>query len=105
LPVQAQYSPVYTLTILDYNKDGNDDLLLCGNINQARLRFGKYDANYGTLLKGDGKGSFKYIPQLQSGFSLSGDVRSVIQLNNTFLFGINQRKIKAFKNNATKNEN
>jgi hypothetical protein len=105
LPVQAQYAPVYTLTILDYNNDGNDDLLLCGNINQARLRFGKYDANYGTLLKGNGNGSFEYISQQQSGFSLRGDVRSVIELNNTLLFGINQQEIKAFKNIATENEN
>ncbi len=52
LPLQAQLSPVYTITALDYNKDGAEDLLLCGNINHARLRFGKYDANFGVLLQG-----------------------------------------------------
>jgi hypothetical protein len=102
LPAQAQYSPVYTITMLDYDKDGNADLLLCGNINHARLRFGKYDANYGVLLKGDGKGNFSYINQQRSGFNIWGDVRSVVNINNTLLFGINQRGIKAFK--ANKNE-
>ena len=97
LPVQAQFSPVYTVTVLDYDKDGNSDLLLCGNINHARLRFGKYDANYGVLLKGDGKGNFTYISQQQSGFAIRGDVRSVLVLNNTFLFGINQQPLQAYK--------
>jgi hypothetical protein len=97
LPVQAQFSPVYTLTTLDYNKDGNPDVLLCGNINNARLRFGKYDANYGVLLTGDGKGNFAYVNQQQSGFNIWGDVRSVLNINNTLLFGINQQPLKAYK--------
>ena len=97
LPLQAQFSPVFTITTLDYDHDGNDDLLLCGNINQARINFGKYDANYGVLLKGDGKGNFAYIKQQQSGFKLTGDVRSVLNLNNTLLFGINGTGISAYK--------
>ena len=97
LPSQAQFSPVFTTTSLDYDQDGLKDLLLCGNINKARLRFGKYDANYGILLKGDGKGNFKYIPQHISGFKLNGDVRSVINLNNKLIFGINQKEIKAYQ--------
>lgn len=99
LPLQVQFSPVYTITTLDYDHDGNKDMLLCGNINRARLRFGKYDANYGILLKGDDKGHFTYIPQMQSGFKLWGDVRSVIEVNHTLLFGINQQGIKAYKEN------
>ena len=99
LPVQAQLSPVFTITAVDYNKDGNKDLLLCGNISQARLRFGKYDANYGLLLQGDGKGGFSYVPQQQSGFNLKGDVRSVLTVNNKLLFGINQQSLKAYQIN------
>ncbi|MGZ4049914.1 MAG: FG-GAP repeat domain-containing protein, partial [Bacteroidia bacterium] len=97
LPLQAQFSPVFTITELDYDKDGNSDLLLCGNINHARLRFGKSDANYGVLLKGDGKGNFNYINQQQSGFHIWGDVRSVININSNLLFGINQEDIKSYK--------
>jgi enediyne biosynthesis protein E4 len=97
LPLQAQISPVFTITQLDYNKDGREDILLCGNINHARLRFGKYDANYGILLQGDGSGNFSYINQSQSGFHLRGDVRSVIRINNKLLFGINQNEVKAYK--------
>ncbi|WP_211710251.1 VCBS repeat-containing protein [Mucilaginibacter xinganensis] len=99
LPLQVQSSPVYTITKLDYDHDGNPDLLLCGNINRARLRMGKSDANYGILLKGDGKGHFQYIPQNQSGFKIWGDVRSVVEINKTLLFGINQVGVKAYKEN------
>jgi hypothetical protein len=97
LPLQAQYSPVCTITTLDYDHDGKDDLLLCGNINKARIRFGKYDANYGVLLKGDGKGNYRYISQPQSGFNIRGDVRSVLQLNNILLFALDKGKLKAYK--------
>ena len=105
LPIEAQESPVFTITPLDYNGDGIEDLLLCGNINKARLRFGKYDANYGVLLKGDGKGSFDYVPQWQSGFNIRGDVRSVLTMGNTLIFGINQAPLVAyqFKTGSSKN--
>lgn len=96
LPVEAQYAPVYTLSSLDYNRDGKPDLLLAGNQNQARLRFGKADANYGVLLQGDGQGQFTYIPQTKSGLQMKGDVRSVLHLNNTLLLGINQQPVKAY---------
>lgn len=97
LPIAAQMAPVFTITTLDYNQDGIKDLLLCGNSNQARLRFGKCDANYGILLKGKGKGQFEYVPQRQSGFQLRGDVRSVLPLGNRLLFGINQKSLEAYQ--------
>ncbi|MBO9619682.1 MAG: VCBS repeat-containing protein [Niabella sp.] len=100
LPIQAQFAPVFTITQLDFDKDGNEELLLCGNNNHARLRFGKSDANYGVLLKNDGKGNFSYVPQLQSGFRLKGDVRSVISINNILFFGINQGAVEAYRANT-----
>src|SRR5690606_35801363 len=63
LPVEAQFAPVYTITPLDYNGDGHQDLLLCGNMHQTRIRFGKYAANRGVLLQGNGKGQFAYVPE------------------------------------------
>ena len=97
LPIEVQNAPVFAITSIDYNKDGNQDLLLCGNINQARLRFGKSDANYGILLRGDGNGKFNYVPQNKSGFTVTGDVRSILNINNFLLLGINQQSIKAYK--------
>ncbi len=97
LPLEAQYSPVYTITSFDYDHDGNEDLLLCGNINHGRLRFGKYDANYGVLLKGNGKGNYQYISQQQSGFNLLGDVRNVLSIKDVLLFCMDEGRLKAYK--------
>jgi len=102
LPEQAQYAPVYSITSFDYDHDGNDDLLLCGNIHYARLRMGKYDANYGLLLKGDGTGNYKYVPQQQSGFNLWGDVRDVVKINDILLFSLDKNRLKAYKQEQTK---
>ena len=97
LPAQAQYAPVFTLTAPDYNGDSHRDMLLCGNVNQARLRFGKYDANHGLLLAGDGSGKFAAVPQRASGFRLSSDVRSVVPVGDALLFGINQQPLAAYR--------
>jgi len=97
LPVEAQFAPVCAISPLDYNKDGKLDVILAGNINQARLRFGKYDANYGVLLQGDGKGKFTYVPQNISGLQVKGDVRSILPVNNLVLFGVNQQEVKAYR--------
>jgi hypothetical protein len=99
LPVEAQFAPVYTITPLDYNGDGHQDLLLCGNMHQTRIRFGKYAANRGVLLQGNGKGQFAYVPEQKSGLKLKGDVRSVIAMNNILYVGINQQKVRAFQFN------
>ena len=97
LPAEVQYSPVFTITALDYDQDGNEDLLFCGNISHARLRFGNYDANYGLLLQGDGKGNFKTVDQNISGLNIRGDVRSVIRINDKLIFGINGQKTVAYR--------
>lgn len=97
LPLIVQESPIFAISITDYDGDGNKDLLLCGNMNKARLRFGKYDANYGLLLKGNGKGKFEPIPQGKSGLGLKGDVRSILPIGNRVFFGINQQGVKAYK--------
>jgi enediyne biosynthesis protein E4 len=89
LPLEAQNAPIYAIKTLDVNKDGNLDLLLCGNNNHAKLRLGKMDANYGTLLLGDGKGDFQYVPQIKSGLKVKGDVRSILQLDDKLFFGVN----------------
>ena len=97
LPMEVQYSPVYVINQMDYNGDGNVDLVLCGNNSFTKIRLGKFDANYGVLLEGDGKGNFKYIKQSESGFNLWGDVRSAVQINDKIYFGITNKSLTAYK--------
>ncbi len=99
LPKQAQYSTVNTSLVQDFDYDGNLDILLLGNNQFFKLRLGKFDANYGTLLLGDGKGSFKYVPQVKSGLRVQGDVHSAVQIGDKVIFGITGEAVKAYKIN------
>jgi enediyne biosynthesis protein E4 len=97
LPIEVQYSSVYASSVLDFDRDGNLDVLLCGNNSKMKIKIGKHDANYGVLLKGDGAGNFAYVTQLQSGLSIKGDVRSIITMGNTVLFGVADAPIAAYR--------
>jgi hypothetical protein len=77
LPQEAQYAPVYGIVSIDANHDGKKDILLAGNNTWTRIKFGRYSANHGVLLLGDGKGNFTYAPQTESGLKIRGNVRSL----------------------------
>ena len=97
LPAEAQYSPVYSIISVDANHDGKKDLLLCGNNTWTRIKFGRYSANHGVLLFGDGKGNFSYVPQYKSGLKIRGNVRSIVSVKNKdkvkIAVGINDSKV------------
>ena len=97
LPVQAQYAPVYAMCSADINGDGNSDLLLFGNNQYNRMRLSTFDANFGQVYLGDGKGNFTYLQQNQSGLSVKGDVRSVQFINNMLLIGINNQPVQTWQ--------
>jgi len=77
LPPQAQVSPVQGIIIHDFNHDGKQDLLLAGNKYGMEVETGRLDAGIGTLLEGDGKGSFTWKNNTQTGFWASKDVRDL----------------------------
>lgn len=68
--MEAQYAPVYAIAILDANHDGKTDLLLSGNNSHTRIKFGRYTANKGIFLAGDGKGGFSFVPQYVNGLKI-----------------------------------
>lgn len=100
LPREAQYAPVHAIAVLDADRDGHDDLLLAGNESRAKIRLGRMDANYGVLLRGDGRGGFRHVDQPRSGLYLTGDVRGVAKLGNTLIFGICEGKMRAYHLNG-----
>ena len=77
LPRQAQLSPVYGIEIQDFDSDGHLDVVLGGNFYNAKPEVGRYDASYGTFLKGDGAGDFSYITNESVGLSIDGQVRGL----------------------------
>lgn len=81
MPARAQFGPVCAILSGDYNHDGQKDLLLLGNKTSNRLKLGSMDANYGSILAGDGKGGFRFVDQPEAGLSVTGDVKSAVQIS------------------------
>jgi enediyne biosynthesis protein E4 len=75
LPVEAQFSPVHAIETLDYNRDGHLDLLLTGNFFDVLPELGRYDANYGLVLTGNGRGRFRAVKNTDAGLQVKGQVR------------------------------
>ncbi|MFQ5709376.1 MAG: VCBS repeat-containing protein [bacterium] len=80
LPVEAQFSPTYAILTDDFNQDGHQDLLLGGNFYGVPPEQGRYDASYGCLLLGDGKGGFVPVSLQECGFVVTGEVRAIKSL-------------------------
>ena len=81
LPIEAQFSPVYGIACNDYDGDGKKDLIVAGNFYESKPEIGIYDASYGLLLKGDGRGNFNSVSAQNSGISVKGEVRNLISVN------------------------
>ena len=77
LPYEAQLSAIRGAEEYDFNKDGFQDLVLAGNMFNTEVETSAADANYGTLLLGDGKGNYVDLPLEESGFYAPGDVRNI----------------------------
>ncbi|PHN03868.1 hypothetical protein CRP01_25180 [Flavilitoribacter nigricans DSM 23189 = NBRC 102662] len=75
LPVQAQLSPMYAIAVQDFNEDGHVDILLGGNFFYSKPEVGIYDASFGTLLLGDGKGDFRYVRNQDINLKIKEQVR------------------------------
>ena len=77
LPPEAQFAPVNCVVTEDVDGDGTVDLVIAGNEYQAEAGSGRYDASYGLVLRGDGKGNFAPMDIAGSGLILDGDVRDM----------------------------
>jgi len=80
LPLEAQIAPVYGILATDIDGDGKPDLLMAGNFDGVKPEIGKMSAGYGTYLRGDGKGSFSPVRELESGFFVPGQARDIQRL-------------------------
>lgn len=81
LPVEAQFTPIYSINADDFDHDGICDLILGGNQYRAKPETGINDASYGLFLKGNANGIGKSVPNKRSGFYTKGEVRDLKILN------------------------
>ena len=106
LPNLAQVSKIMTMFSEDVDNDGNMDVILGGNFRGASMYQAQYDASYGLILKGNGKGNgssprFKAIVPTDSGFLQEGDVRDIKIVNTPkgklYFVVRNNAKMQVFK--------
>lgn len=102
LPATTQFAPIHGMLADDFNGDGHLDLILAGNFFGTRVKYGRYDANKGDVLVGDGLGNFNPVNVLKTGINISGEVRSVSKITRNdgseiLLFARNNDATKLFK--------
>lgn len=75
LPYQAQLFPIYAIHVTEINHDKFPDLMVGGNLYEAKPEVGRYDAGRGLCLLGKGDGSFSVIPNKSAGIYVEGQIR------------------------------
>lgn len=78
---EMQISSINSIVVEDFNGDGKLDLLVGGNLYQSEVETARSDAGHGILSLGNGDGSFKTVPQFQSGLGIDGEVRQIEKIN------------------------
>jgi hypothetical protein len=82
LPMLAQVSKLFSLAVTDIDNDGKPDLLAGGNFYGVSTYQGRYDADYGLVLRNqttgrDAKTPFTALTSDKTGFALTGEVRDI----------------------------
>lgn len=104
LPSRAQLGAIYGTNVLDYDGDGNLDVIVSGNSLSVRIEMGHDDALNGLILKGDGKGNFKALSPAETGYYTPYDAKSVARLSGEtfelFLVGNNSSLMQGIRVNS-----
>lgn len=80
LPFEVQYSNVEAIDVLDFNNDGNLDIIFGGNQYLIKPQFGRQDASKGWLVYGNKKNTFTEVRSL----NINGQIRDfkILKINN-----------------------
>ncbi len=77
----AQRSSVNAIIVRDFNRDGNLDIILAGNLYASEVETIRNDASIGLYLEGNGHGNFEPIPFKKSGLMIPNDAKELAEIN------------------------
>ena len=82
LPNQAQIFPVNDVVIADFNKDGQTDVFVAGNMYQREVETTRSDSGKGCMMTFDKEQKIRIISPQQTGISADKDVRDLAIIQN-----------------------
>jgi hypothetical protein len=96
LPFETQFSPVYAINTHDFDNDGDQDILLGGNLNGVMPEYGRYDASFSSYLENMGSGNFKYH-QTGKGLNIKGQIRDIKVIDEKVFIAKNNDSLEVYK--------
>ncbi len=81
LPAKAQWFPINSIVVHDFNADGKLDIIVAGNNYDIRPESGRIDAGCGLLLTGNDNKSYTPIDIPSSGLYLPGEIKKMEIIN------------------------
>jgi len=95
LPLETQFSPIYAIATSDFDNDGDQDILLGGNLDGVKPEFGRYDASFGNYLENTGNRVFKFH-QKGKGLKVNGQIRDLKVLKNKVFITKNNDSLEVY---------
>jgi hypothetical protein len=95
LPLETQFSPIYAIATSDFDNDGDQDILLGGNLDGVKPEFGRYDASFGNYLENTGNRVFKFHQQ-GKGLKVNGQIRDLKVLKNKVFITKNNDSLEVY---------
>ncbi len=95
LPLETQFSPIYAIATSDFDNDGDQDILLGGNLDGVKPEFGRYDASFGNYLENKGNRVFKFH-QKGKGLKVNGQIRDLKVLKNKVFITKNNDSLEVY---------
>jgi hypothetical protein len=95
LPLEAQFSPIYAIATSDFDNDGDQDILLGGNLDGVKPEFGRYDASFGSYLENTGNRIFKFH-QTGKGLRVNGQIRDLKVFKNKVFITKNNDSLEVY---------
>jgi hypothetical protein len=96
LPIEAQFSTIYAIITNDFDNDGDQDIVLGGNLYSVKPEVGRYDASYGVYLENLGKMEFKSYNN-EKRFSVKGEIRDFAIDNHKLFIARNSDSLVVLK--------
>lgn len=95
LPIEAQFTTIYAIATHDFDADGDQDIVLGGNLYNVKPEIGRYDASYGVYL--ENLGGMKFKSHIDgNGFMIKGEVRDIVLGDQSLIVARNRDSLAIF---------